>query len=159
MRMTFLGRLAITTLTILAIPYVITGVQVDGVYTAFFAALLLLFFNVTLKPLLIVLTLPLTVLSLGFFLFVVNGIVFGLMASFMPGIHVAGFGAAFAAALLVSAVSWLVNLGTANQDGRRIVVLRQGGGFRAGFPPGFPGGTPPGGGDRGPSGNRMRDLN
>jgi len=157
--MTFLGRLAITTLTILAIPYVITGVQVDGVYTAFFAALLLLFFHGTLKPLLIVLTLPLTVLSLGFFLFVVNGIVFGLMASFMPGIHVAGFGAAFAAALLVSAVSWLVNLGTANQDGRRIVVLRQGGGFRAGFPPGFPGGTPPGGGDRGPSGNRMRDLN
>ncbi len=138
MRISFFGRLAITTLTILAIPYVISGVQVDGVSTAFFAALLLFFFNVTLKPLLILLTLPLTVLSLGFFLFVVNGIVFGLMASFMPGIHVASFGAAFAAALLMSAVSWLVNLGTEHRNGQRIVVLRQGGG---------------------PGGNRMRDLN
>ncbi len=154
MRMNFLSRLALTTLTILAIPYVVSGVTVDGPFTAFLAALLLLFFNVTLKPLLIVLTLPLSVLSLGFFLFVVNGIVFGLMASFMPGIHVAGFGAAFAAALLLSAVSWLVNLGTSQQDGRRIVVLRHG---RFGGGP-FNGG-PGDEGPRSPGGNPMRDLN
>jgi len=139
MRISFFARLVLTTLTILAIPYVISGVAVDGVFTAVLAAVLLLFFNVTLKPFLILLTLPLTVLSLGLFLFVVNALVFGAMAYFLPGLHVASFASAFGAALLLSAMSWLVNLGVDNQGGRRIVVVRHSG--------------------QGPGGNPMRDLN
>ncbi len=125
MNIGFFGRLFLTTLTILAIPYVVSGVQVDGPLVAAFAAVLLLFFNFTVKPLLILLTLPLTVLTLGLFLFVVNAMVFSLVAAVIPGIHVASFWSALGASLLMSAVTWLLNLSTETQGGRRVIIVNQ----------------------------------
>lgn len=126
MRLGFLGKLFLSTLTILAIPYVVTGVSVDGPLVAAFAAFVLLVFNWTVKPLLIVLTLPLTVLTLGLFLFVVNAMVFGLVAAVVPGIHVTSFWSALGASLMMSAVTWLLNLSTDEQGGQRVIIVRGG---------------------------------
>jgi putative membrane protein len=126
MKIGLFGRLLITTLTILAIPYLIPGVSVEGVGTAIVAALLLAFLNVTLKPLLILITLPLTVLSLGLFLFVINAIVFLAIAKLLPGISINTFMDALGASLIVSVVSWFTHLSVGNQNGRRVVVIQQG---------------------------------
>ena len=103
--MNWFGRLLLTSLTILAVPYVVSGVQVDGFGTALLAAFLLGILNVTVKPILILFTLPLTLVTLGFFLLVVNAIVFQVLGGLLPGLHFDSFGAAFLAALMVSIVS------------------------------------------------------
>lgn len=116
-------RWTLSTLTILAVPYLVSGVTVDGFGTALLAALLLGLLNVTLKPLLILLTLPLTLFTLGFFLLIVNALVFQFAGAILPGLHVDSFGSAFLAALFVSIMNWLLNLSIKEQNGRRIVFV------------------------------------
>lgn len=79
-----------------------SGIQVQGYGSALVAALILGLLNTVVRPVLVVLTLPVTVVTLGLFLFVVNAIVFYLAAWLLPGLQVAGFGAALAASLLYS---------------------------------------------------------
>ena len=124
-------RWFILALTIMTIPYLISGVSVDGLGPALAAAVVISILNVVVKPLLVILTLPLTVLSLGFFLLIINALVFQLAGHFVNGIHVASFGAAFFASLIVSVVSWLTNLSFrgGKGGGPRIVVMRSGNGF------------------------------
>jgi putative membrane protein len=122
--MKWLGRLLVTSLTILSVPYFVSGVQVDGVGTALLAALVLGILNVTLKPILILLTLPFTLVTLGLFLLVVNAIVFQFAAGLLPGLHVASFGSAFLAALLVSLVSWILQINVRKEGNRRVFVVR-----------------------------------
>jgi putative membrane protein len=85
------------------------GIQVDGVWPAVVAALLLGLVNATLRPILLLLTLPLTVLTLGLFALVVNGAMLALVASLVEGVRVAGFGSAVLAALIISLVGGLLN--------------------------------------------------
>jgi len=66
--------------------------------------------NAIIRPILLFLTLPLTFLTLGLFILVVNGIAFNLAAALVPGFHVAGLWAGILAALVVSVVSWLIGL-------------------------------------------------
>lgn len=122
--MKLLGRWLLTSLAILVVPYFVGGVQVDGLGTALIAAFVLGILNVTVKPLLILFTLPLTLVTFGFFLLVVNALVFQLAGSLLPGLHVASFGSAFLASLVVSLVSWLLNLSTRKEDGRRVFVVQ-----------------------------------
>lgn len=122
--MKWLARLLLTSLTILAVPYFVSGVQVDGIGTALLAAFILGVLNVTLKPLLILFTLPLTLLSFGLFLFVVNALVFQFAAGLLPGLHVASFGSAFLASLLVSLVSWLLQVSVRKDGNRSVLVMR-----------------------------------
>ncbi len=121
--MKWLGRWLVTSLTILAVPYLVSGVQVDGMPTALLAAFLLGILNVTLKPILVLFTLPLTLLSFGFFLLVVNALVFQFAAGLLPGLHVSSFGAAFQAALVVTLVSWVLQLSVRREDGRRVYAV------------------------------------
>ena len=108
----FVIRWLTTALGIGVAAQVLPGIQVDGLWPTVVAALLLGLANVTLRPILLLLTLPLTVLTLGLFALVVNGAMLALVASVVKGVHVAGFGSAILGAIIVSLVgsllSWLL---------------------------------------------------
>jgi putative membrane protein len=88
---------------------VVPGVHVASGAVLVGAALVLGFVNAVVRPVLVLLTLPLTVLTLGLFYLVVNGAAFGLAAALVPGFEVASLGSAVEGALVVSVVSWLIS--------------------------------------------------
>jgi putative membrane protein len=100
----FMLRWGATALAIGVAAHVLPGIQVDGVWAALVAALLLGLVNVTLRPILLLLTLPLTVVTLGLFALVVNGAMLALVASVVKGVHVAGLWSAVLAAAVISLV-------------------------------------------------------
>ncbi len=101
----FLVRLLIMAIAILLTAYILPGVHVESFFSAFLLAALLALFNVTLKPLLIILTIPVTFMTLGLFLLVINALVILIADAILPGFAVAGFWWA----LLFSIVLWFVN--------------------------------------------------
>ena len=80
------------------------GIQVDGAGAAILTALLLGLINVTIRPVLLILTLPLTLLTFGAFALVINGAMLALAARFVEGVQVAGFGSAVSGAVVISLV-------------------------------------------------------
>jgi putative membrane protein len=106
-------RLLITWLinaaALFAVPYLMKTVYVENFTTALIAALVLGLVNVLIRPLLVLLTLPVTVLTLGLFIFVINGLLFWAVANFVGGFYVAGFWSAFAGAILYSLISWALS--------------------------------------------------
>lgn len=106
--MAFVLHWAATALALVAADWVLEGVHVRSGLVLAAAALVLGLVNALVRPALVVLTLPLTVLTLGLFYVVVNGFAFWLAAAVVPGFSVAGFGAAIGGALVVSIVSWLL---------------------------------------------------
>ena len=107
--MNLLLRWLINAVALLLIPYLIKSVYVEGFCTALVAALVLGFLNTLIRPLLILLTLPITLLTLGLFALVINGLLFWFAAQFIQGFYVAGFWSAFFAALLYSIITTLAN--------------------------------------------------
>ena len=109
-----MGRLLlawlINALALLALPYIVPSVQVSGFGTALVAALLLGLVNAVIRPLLVLLTLPATVLTLGLFIFVINGLLFWMVASFVEGFHVAGFWSAVLGAIVYALISWAASV-------------------------------------------------
>ncbi len=99
----------INAVALLAVPWLITSIHIDSFAAALLAALLLGLVNTVLRPLLVLLTLPVTILTLGLFIFVINGLLFMLVAAFVPGFHVAGLLSAMLGAILYSVVSWLLS--------------------------------------------------
>ena len=106
-------RLLITWLinaaSLFALPYLMQSVRVVSFSTALIAALVLGLVNVLIKPILVLLTLPVTLLTLGLFIFVINGLMFWAVANFVGGFQVAGFWSAVGAALLYSLISWALS--------------------------------------------------
>ena len=98
-----------TALGIGAAGSILPGIQVDGARSAIVTALLLGLINATLRPVLLILTLPLTILTLGAFALLINGAMLALAARFVEGVHVDGFGSAVLGAVVVSLVGWAVN--------------------------------------------------
>ncbi|MES2931977.1 MAG: phage holin family protein [Pseudomonadota bacterium] len=92
-----------------ALPYLIDSVKFDNVQTALIAALVLGLVNALIRPVLLLLTLPVTVLTLGLFILVINGLMFWMVASWIDGFHVAGFWSAVLGALLYSVISWALS--------------------------------------------------
>lgn len=88
----------------------VSGIQIDRFQDLLFATLVLGLLNAFLRPIIILLTLPVTLLTLGLFTLVINGLMFSLAAQLVPGFHVTGFGAAFIAALLFSLFSFVLNV-------------------------------------------------
>ena len=107
--MLFLLRLLLNGIAILVAAWLIPGLDVSSPAAALLAGILLGFVNALVRPVLILLTLPLTLLTLGLFIFVVNAICLGLTAAVLPGFSVSGFWAALFGALVVSVVSWVLN--------------------------------------------------
>ena len=93
---------------LLAIPYIYGGVQVNSFTAALFAALVIGLLNTIVRPVLIVLTLPVTVVTLGLFLFVINALMFWAAATVLDGFKVTGFGAALLGSLIYSVLSLVI---------------------------------------------------
>lgn len=108
--MRFLVHLLINMITLMLIAYLFPRlIWVDGWVSALGAAFLLGIVNAIIRPIFILLTLPLTILTLGLFLLVINGLMLWLVAALVGGFHVNGFWGAFFGSLLISLVSWVLN--------------------------------------------------
>ncbi|MFZ6750637.1 phage holin family protein [Undibacterium sp. Ren11W] len=104
--MLLLATWLINALALLALPYLIHSVKIDSFGTALLVAVVLGFVNTILRPILLLLTLPVTLLSMGLFIFIINGLMFWMVANMVNGFHVAGFWSAVGGALLYSVISW-----------------------------------------------------
>ncbi|GGC80908.1 phage holin family protein [Undibacterium terreum] len=107
--MRLLATWLINALALLALPYLMHSVQIDSFMTALIVAVVLGFVNTVLRPILLILTLPATLLTMGLFIFVINGLMFWGVANLIDGFHVAGFWAAVGGALLYSVISWALS--------------------------------------------------
>ncbi len=87
----------------------VPGLRLSGVVAEFAAGIILGLVNAVVRPVLILLTLPATLLTLGLFIFVLNAVCLALTAALVPGFEIEGFRGAFFGALVVSVVSWVVN--------------------------------------------------
>jgi putative membrane protein len=94
---------------LLLVAYLYPGVQVQSFTSALIAAFVIGLFNMVLRPILVVLTLPVTLVTLGLFLFVINALLFWAAASVLDGFHVNGFGAALLGSLIYSAIMLVVD--------------------------------------------------
>lgn len=99
----------VNAVALLAVPYLMNSVQVDSFGVALLVALVLGFVNAVVRPVLVLLTLPVTMLTLGLFIFVINGLMFWVVAQLIDGFNVAGFWSAVLGALLYSIVSWAIS--------------------------------------------------
>lgn len=102
-------RWFIVALSLLLAALIIPGVEVSGVYIALVTAALLGLVNIIIRPLLILLTIPVTVMTMGLFILVINALLFWFVSTFVEGFEVAGFLSALGGALIVSVVSYLGN--------------------------------------------------
>lgn len=106
----FLVHWAITAVALGVATWILPGVSVTSALALAVAALVLGFVNAVIRPVLVILTLPITILTLGLFYLVVNGLAFALAAFIVPGFSVRSFGHAILGALIVGIVSWFVGL-------------------------------------------------
>lgn len=102
-------KLLITVLSLLAVSTYVPGIIVDGFYIALIVAVILGFINLIIKPIILVLTLPINLLTLGLFTFVINAGLFWFVATFVGGFTVEGFIPALVGAFIVSLFSWIGN--------------------------------------------------
>lgn len=107
--MRLLLRWLVSALTLLLVAYYVPGIVVMSFYAALIAALILGLMNAIIRPLIIILTLPVNILTLGLFTLVINALMFWLASSVVKGFYVSGFAAAFWGALIMWLVSWVVN--------------------------------------------------
>lgn len=107
--MKLLVNLLVSTLAVVVSAYVLPGVHVDSFLTAFVVAVVLGIVNAVLKPILVILTLPITILTLGLFTFVINAALILLVANFVPGFVVDGFLWALLFSLVLSVVGGFLN--------------------------------------------------
>jgi len=105
--MHLLLSLVINAVALIALPYLFKSITVDSFFpTALIVACIFGVINTLVRPLLVLLTLPVTILTLGLFIFVINGLLFWAVGSFMDGFHVAGFWSGVFGAIVYSLISW-----------------------------------------------------
>jgi putative membrane protein len=107
-RLGFLLRVLVNAAAIYLAASLVPGIELRDLTAAVLAGLVLGLVNAIVRPVLVVLTFPLTLLTLGLFLFVLNAACLWLASGLVPGFEIRGFGAAFLGALIVSVVSWVV---------------------------------------------------
>ena len=107
--MGLLIRWLILTAAIILASYMLDGIEIKGFFSAFFAAAVLGILNALFRPILIVLTLPINILSLGLFTFLINALMLKMASGVIPGFEVHGFWTAIFGSLVISIVSWLLN--------------------------------------------------
>ena len=101
-------RWLILTCSIIIASYLMDGIQVSGFFSAFFSAAILGILNAFFRPILFILTLPINILTLGLFTFVLNAMLLMMVAGVISGFKVSGFWSAMFGSLLISLVSWLL---------------------------------------------------
>jgi putative membrane protein len=121
----FLLRTAISALALWVADEIFEGMRFDSATQLIVAAILLGIVNGLVRPLAFILTLPITVLTLGVFLLVLNAAMLGLVALIVPGFHLYGFWTAVGAALIVSLVSWVANSMIGSKGKLEVFVSRR----------------------------------
>ncbi|MFN2508297.1 MAG: phage holin family protein [Chthoniobacterales bacterium] len=114
----FLFRWIITTVAIMLTAWLMPGISVDGTGASIGAALLLGILNAFIRPFLLLLSAPLILLSLGFFILVINALMLWWVPTFVPGFRVEGFGSAFWGAIIIGLISWFLSAFFRGSDGR-----------------------------------------
>jgi putative membrane protein len=120
-------RLLISALGLWLAQAIVPSIQFSGPGTLLVAAFLLGLVNALVRPIVIVLTLPITIVTLGIFLLVVNAAMLGLVAWLLPGFALGGFGAAVAGALVVSATGWFASWYIGPRGQIEVLVVRRDG--------------------------------
>lgn len=105
-----LAHLLLTALLLLLVERFVDGIEIEGLGQAFVAAIVLGLANAIIRPLMIILTIPITLLTFGLFLLVINALVLWLAGSLSPGVRIAGFGPAFFGSLLLTLLNLVVAL-------------------------------------------------
>lgn len=108
--MRIIFRILIVALVVFSLPTLVPGIDVSGFYAALVVAILLGIINITLKPLLFILTLPVTILTLGLFSFVINAILLKFVATIVKGFEINGFIPALLGSLIISLVGSIVGM-------------------------------------------------
>jgi putative membrane protein len=104
-----LVRWLVLTAAIIVASYLLDGIQVKGFFSAFFAAAILGVLNAFFRPILIILTLPINILTLGLFTFIINALLLKMASGVISGFDVQGFWAAVFGSVIISVVSWALN--------------------------------------------------
>lgn len=99
----------LSAVALLAVAYVYSGVQVNNFVSALIAAAVIGLLNAALRPVLVILTLPVTIVTLGLFLFIINALMFWSASGLLSGFHVAGFWAALLGSLIYSALGLIID--------------------------------------------------
>jgi putative membrane protein len=99
-------RWLMLTAAIIVTAHIMEGIRLSGFFSAFFTAAVIGILNTMFRPLLIVLTLPINILTLGLFTFVINALLLQMASVFVSGFYVAGFGVALFGSLIISLVNW-----------------------------------------------------
>src|SRR3954468_1510777 len=114
----FLVRWLVTTVAVMVASSVIHGIRYDSMQSLIVAALLLGILNAFLRPILLILSVPLILLTLGFFILIINGLMLFFVPGIVNGFHVESFGSAFWGAIVISIVSWILSAFFRGSDGR-----------------------------------------
>ncbi len=108
--MYFISKILLTAFLLLLVEKVVSGVSIDGLYVAIIAAIVLGLLNAVVRPVLVILTLPISIVTLGLFIFIINAGLFMFAASFLDGFSVNSFWSALLASIMVSVGSTIGNL-------------------------------------------------
>ena len=125
-----LVRWLVLTAAIMVASYLLHGIRVSGFFSAFFAAAMLGILNAFFRPIVIILTLPINILTLGFFTFLVNALMLKMASGVIPGFDVYGFWSAVFGSLVISLVSWLLNSFISERGTVAYIDLKHKGGNR-----------------------------
>ncbi len=109
MLLEFLAHLIVTAALLLLVAHFVKGIQISGWGPAILGALVLGLVNAVIRPIAVILTFPLTIVTFGLFLLVINALMLWLMSGLVPGIKIERFGSAFFGALLLAILNMLVN--------------------------------------------------
>ncbi|MCB2227478.1 MAG: phage holin family protein [Desulfarculaceae bacterium] len=130
MRKGFLFRWVVSALGLLFVSWLFDGIRVDGVGWAFVAALFLGVFNALIRPILILLTLPITVLTMGLFILVINALMLKLTGWLLAGFHVQGFWTALGGAVVLGLISLAANSLVNDRGSFEVIEMNRGQGGR-----------------------------
>jgi putative membrane protein len=118
----FVIRWLVTTVAVLVAAHLIPGISYDGLGALLGGSLLLGIINAFVRPVLLLLSLPFIIVTMGLFIFVVNGLLLMLVSKIVPAFHVGGFWSAFFGAIVISLVSWILSSLFRGSDGKIHVI-------------------------------------
>jgi len=121
----YIIRWLINAVGLLIVSKIMGSIEIDGILTAVVAAAVIGLINIFLRPLLIILTLPINILSLGLFTLVINGLIFYFVGSIVEGFHVSGFLAAFLGALILSIINVLATFLIGMGKGKAFIHIQR----------------------------------
>ena len=121
----YIIRWLVNAVGLLIVSKIMQSIEIDGIMTAIVAAAVIGLINIFLRPLLLILTLPINILSLGLFTLVINGLIFYFVGSIVEGFHVTGFLAAFLGALILSIINVLATFLIGMGKGKAFIHIQR----------------------------------